>query len=98
MRNFLPRRSALLLVLVASVAASRERFGSERIPSVRSVYVRNAPQERAEQLFVTRDVTTVLRFQQPCTEAGTKMLGWEGRFEPVMCAGKRVLIEPLSSP
>ena len=23
------------------------------------------------------------------------MLGWEGRFEPVECAGKRVLVEPL---
>jgi hypothetical protein len=23
------------------------------------------------------------------------MLGWEGRFEPVQCAGKRVLIEPI---
>jgi uncharacterized protein DUF2381 len=97
MRIFLPPRSALFLVLVASVAVSKERFASERIPSVRSVYVRNDPQERAEQLFVTRDVTTVLRFQQPCTEAGTKMLGWEGRFEPVTCAGKRVLIEPLQA-
>ncbi|MFE8598607.1 DUF2381 family protein [Archangium violaceum] len=84
MRNFLPPRSALLLVHIASVAMARDRF-----PSVRSVYVRNDPQERTEQLFVTRDVTTVLRFEQPCTEAGTKMLGWEGRFEPVACAGKR---------
>ncbi len=23
------------------------------------------------------------------------MLGWEGRFEPVECVGKKVLIEPL---
>ncbi|WP_095985431.1 DUF2381 family protein [Cystobacter fuscus] len=92
MRNFLPPRSVLLLALMASVAMARERF-----PSVRSVYVRNDPQERAEQLFVTRDVTTVLRFQQPCTDAGTKILGWEGRFEPVVCAGKRVLIEPVQT-
>ncbi|OJH33869.1 DUF2381 family protein [Cystobacter ferrugineus] len=90
MRNFLPPGSALFLVLVASVAMARER-----IPSVRSVYVRNSEWETANQLFVTRDVTTVLRFQQSCTEAGTKMLGWEGRFEPVQCAGKRVLVEPI---
>jgi hypothetical protein len=25
------------------------------------------------------------------------MLGWEGRFEPVECAGKRVLLEPLQN-
>ncbi len=25
------------------------------------------------------------------------MMGWEGRFEPVACAGKRVLIEPLQA-
>ncbi|WNG41681.1 DUF2381 family protein [Archangium violaceum] len=92
MRNVLPLRSALLLVLVTSMALARER-----IPSVRSVYVRNSEWETAEQLFVTRDVTTVLRFQQACTEAGTKMLGWEGRFEPVQCAGKRVLIEPIQT-
>jgi hypothetical protein len=25
------------------------------------------------------------------------MLGWEGRFEPVACAGKKVLVEPLQN-
>jgi hypothetical protein len=86
MRNFLPPWSALLLVLLASVAMARER-----VPLVRDAYIRNSKFETVEQLYVTRDVTTVLRFPQPCTEAGTKMLGWEGRFEPVQCAGKRVL-------
>jgi uncharacterized protein (TIGR02268 family) len=40
-------------------------------------------------------MATVLRFQQPCDRARTKMMGWEGRFEPVECAGKSVLIVPL---
>jgi hypothetical protein len=90
MRNFLPPWSALLLVLQASVAMARER-----VPLVRDAYIRDSKFETVEQLYVTRDVTTVLRFPQPCTEAGTKMLGWEGRFEPVQCAGNRVLIEPI---
>jgi uncharacterized protein (TIGR02268 family) len=48
-------------------------------------------------LHVAPHVVTVLRFQQDCDPAGTKMLGWEGRFEPVECAGKKVLIEPLQA-
>lgn len=39
----------------------------------------------------------MLRFPQPCDPARTKMLGWEGRFEPVACTGKRVLVEPLQN-
>ena len=92
MRNFLPPRSALLLVLLASVAAARGRD-----PNVWSAYVEGPPIESVRRLHVTPDVVTVLRFQQPCDAAGTKMLGWEGRFEPVACAGKRVLIEPLQA-
>jgi hypothetical protein len=48
-------------------------------------------------LNVTPEAVTVLRFQQPCDKEGTKILGWEGRFEPVECAGKKVLIEPLQA-
>ena len=90
MRHFLLLRSTLLLVLVASVASGRE-------PGVRSVYIRDRPTEWADELFVTPDVVTVLRFQQPCDAAGTKMLGWEGRFEPVACAGRSVLVVPLQA-
>jgi uncharacterized protein (TIGR02268 family) len=46
-------------------------------------------------LHVTPEVVTVLRFQQPCTEVGTQILGWEGRFEPVACAGKSVIVVPI---
>ncbi|MFY0562322.1 DUF2381 family protein [Archangium lansingense] len=90
MRNILPLRSALLLVLIASVAVAR---GHD--VNVRSVYVHGRQNERVEQVYVTPDAATLLRFEQPCVAAGTKMLGWEGRFEPVACAGKNVLIAPL---
>jgi uncharacterized protein (TIGR02268 family) len=66
-------------------------------PNVWGAYVQGPPIESVRRLHVAPDVVTVLRFQQPCDAAGTKMLGWEGRFEPVACAGKRVLIEPLQA-
>jgi uncharacterized protein (TIGR02268 family) len=75
---------------VASVAAARGRD-----VNVRSAYIHGRQDERVVRLYVTPEAATVLRFQQPCVAAGTWLLGWEGRFEPVACAGKRVLVEPL---
>jgi uncharacterized protein (TIGR02268 family) len=92
MRNFIPLRSALLFVLVAFVAMAKDRDAR-----VRNVHLRDDPEARAEEIHVTGQVVTVLRLQQPCEPARTKLLGWEGRFEPVMCVGKRVLIEPLQN-
>jgi uncharacterized protein (TIGR02268 family) len=92
MRNLLSSRVALLLVLVATVAVAKGRE-----PHVRNVYFRDTPENGAAEVYVTEQVVTVLRFQQPCDAAGTKMLGWEGRFEPVVCAGKWVLVVPLQA-
>jgi uncharacterized protein (TIGR02268 family) len=92
MRNFLPPRSALLLVIWASAAMAHGRD-----PNVWSAYVRGRSNEWVRRLNVTPEAVTVLRFQQPCDKEGTKILGWEGRFEPVECAGKKVLIEPLQA-
>ncbi|HEY0097281.1 MAG TPA: DUF2381 family protein, partial [Archangium sp.] len=85
-------RSTLLLVLVASVSVARDR-----VPRVRNVYLRDDPKDEATRVYVTGQVVTVLRFQQPCDPARTRMLGWEGRFVPVECSGKRVLVEPLQN-
>jgi uncharacterized protein (TIGR02268 family) len=90
MRNLLPFRSALLLVLVASVAMAKERE-----PVSLNLYLSDDARDEVRPLFVAGEMATVLRFQQPCDRAGTKMLGWEGRFEPVECAGKSVLVVPL---
>jgi uncharacterized protein (TIGR02268 family) len=68
-----------------------------REPNVWSIYVRGHPKDWVRRLNVTPEAVTVLRFQQPCDKEGTKILGWEGRFEPVECAGKKVLIEPLQA-
>ncbi len=90
MRKTLRFRYGLFLVLVASVA-----MGKGRDPHVRSVYLRGGTKDRAEEVYVLGQVTTVLRFEQLCDPAGTTMLGWEGRFEPVECVGKTVLLVPL---
>jgi uncharacterized protein (TIGR02268 family) len=92
MRNFLPPRSALLVVLLASVA-----MASGREVNVRRAYIFGRDNEQVDQLYVTPDAATVLRFQQPCDPSGTKMLGWEGRFEPIACAGKSVIVVPLQA-
>jgi len=92
MRTYLPFRSAPLLVLLASGAVAKGRD-----PVVRNMYLSDNPEDEAREVYVTAQVVTVLRFQQPCDAARTKMLGWEGRFEPVECAGKKVLVEPLQN-
>jgi uncharacterized protein (TIGR02268 family) len=90
MRNPLLLRSTLLLFLATPVAVARDHE-----PRLRNVYLRDDPKDETKRVYVTGGVVTVLRFQQPCDPARTKMLGWEGRFVPVACAGKRVLVEPL---
>ena len=90
MWRLLLRRSALLLALVASGAGARERE-----PNERNLYLSDHPSQEASEVYVVGGIVTVLRLEQPCDSARTRMLGWEGRFEPVECVGKRVLLEPL---
>lgn len=90
MRNFLPPRSALLVALIASVAAAKGRE-----PVSRSLYLSDEPKAEVPSVYVAGEMVTVLRFEKPCDRERTKLLGWEGRFEPVECVGKKVLVEPL---
>ncbi|HYO66672.1 MAG TPA: DUF2381 family protein [Archangium sp.] len=90
MWNFLLRRSTLLLAVVASVAGAEEHE-----PNERNIYLSDHTSREAPDVYVVGGIVTVLRLEQPCDSARTKMLAWEGRFEPVECVGKRVLIEPL---
>jgi uncharacterized protein (TIGR02268 family) len=89
-RRLRPARSGLLLALLATVAGGRERE-----PNERNLYLSDHPSHEASELYVVGGIVSVLRFERPCDPARTKMLGWEGRFEPVVCAGKKVLVEPL---
>lgn len=90
MRKLLLRRSALLLALVAAVAGAKERA-----PNERNIYLSDHTSQEAPDVYVVGGIVTVLRLELPCDPARTRMLAWEGRFEPVACLGKRVLLEPL---
>jgi len=90
MRNFLPQRSTLLLVLVASVAVAKGRE-----PVSRSLYLAGNPRDEVRPVYVAGEMGTVLRFAQPVDAAKTKLLGWEGRFEPLLAGGHLVVVTPL---
>jgi uncharacterized protein (TIGR02268 family) len=90
MRNFLPPRSALLVVLLASVAVAKERA-----PESRFVLLSEGSKEEVSPVYVSGGMSTVLRFVEPVDPEKTKLLGWEGRFEPVLAGGRLVVITPL---
>jgi uncharacterized protein (TIGR02268 family) len=93
-----PMQKVVLLTLLAASTAvgARPKPTAANYASVhRALFLSNEPASKVPELYVAGRVVTVLRFPQPCDRERTKLLEWEGRFEPVECAGKKVLIEPL---
>jgi uncharacterized protein (TIGR02268 family) len=90
MRAFQIYRSALIAVLVSSVAMAKDRDVVERI-----INLSEHPAETANKIFVAGRVATVLRFEKEVDPGQTRMLGWEGWFEPLLVGGKNVVLEPL---
>lgn len=91
MRTSLPYRSLPFLVLVASAALAGER---EHL-GVRTLLLSEQPDTATHRVYVKGRVVSVLRFEQPVDPARTKLLGWEGRFEPLGVVGQKVILEPL---
>jgi len=91
MRTILPIRSVLLVALVASTTLASER---EKL-AIRTVLLSEHPASSTDYVYVKGQVVTVLRFEQPVKAAKTKMLGWEGRLEPLGVVGNKVILEPL---
>ncbi|WP_224366305.1 DUF2381 family protein [Hyalangium versicolor] len=91
MQRRLPIRSLLLAVLVASAALASQRESL----AVRTVVLSEHPDDSTNQVYVKGQVVTVLRLDQPVNAAKTRMLGWEGRFEPLGVVGNKVILEPL---
>jgi hypothetical protein len=85
------RSAAVLSVLVATAAFAS---GAEQAP-VRTVLLSEHPSDSTDHVYVRGQVVTVLRFEQPVDPAGTKMVAWEGRLEPVGVVGNKVVLEPL---
>jgi uncharacterized protein (TIGR02268 family) len=91
MRPILPIRSVLLMLLVASSTLASER---EKLV-IRTVLLSEHPNSSTDYVYVKGQVVTVLRFEQPVNSAKTKLLGWEGRLEPMGVVGNKVILEPL---
>jgi uncharacterized protein (TIGR02268 family) len=80
------------LVLLASAAVAREPGEKTEI---RTLLISDHPSQETRNIYVSGQVVTVLRFEQECDPASTKLLGWEGRFEPPLVGSKKVVLEPL---
>ncbi|MFL5355551.1 DUF2381 family protein [Archangium sp.] len=93
MRHFLLPRFTLLLLLMASVAVASEP--EKHAPNERTLILSEHPRTEASKLYVGGGISTVLRLESSCDPERTRLLGWEGHFEPLVCAGKSVLLYPL---
>jgi uncharacterized protein (TIGR02268 family) len=91
MRMLLPSRYVLLLCLAATVASAQERDSA----NVRTLLLSEHPDDATHRVYVKGQVVTVLQFERPCDQSRTKLLGWEGRFEPMGVVGRTVLLQPL---
>ncbi|RKH55145.1 DUF2381 family protein [Corallococcus llansteffanensis] len=80
------------LLLTATVATAQERQ-----PQVRNVYLSDDPSQEVPRIHVGSRIATVLRFEEDVDPARTALLGWEGRFEPILSGGKSVLLVPRQS-
>jgi uncharacterized protein (TIGR02268 family) len=90
MRNLLPRKAVLLLALVVSAAVAQDRE-----PRVRNLYLSEDPRDTVPRIDVGSRIATILRFEQDVDPEGTKLLGWEGWFEPLLVGGRSVVLVPL---
>ncbi|MFE8599336.1 DUF2381 family protein [Archangium violaceum] len=63
--------------------------------SVRPILLSEHPDDATHRVYVKGQVVTTLRFEQPVDPVKTKMLGWEGRLEPLAVVRNKVLLEPI---
>jgi uncharacterized protein (TIGR02268 family) len=91
MRDRLPVRSILLVVLLASAALASQR---EKL-AIRTVLLSEHPDDSTDYVYVKGQVVTILQFEQLVNAAKTQLVGWEGRLEPVGVVGNKVILEPL---
>ncbi|MFL5348973.1 MAG: DUF2381 family protein [Hyalangium sp.] len=92
MRDFLPCRSVLLAVLVSSAVLASDSH--EKIV-IRNEMISDHPGISTSSVYVSGQIATVLRFEKGVDPTQTKLLGWEGRFEPLVVGSKVVVIVPI---
>jgi uncharacterized protein (TIGR02268 family) len=93
MQPNLPIWSFLLLVLIASSGAQASDKYDD--PMVRPIMLSEHPADGTHSVYVKGQVVTTLRFEQPVDPRKTKMLGWEGRLEPLAVVRNKVILEPI---
>ncbi|NMO20057.1 DUF2381 family protein [Pyxidicoccus fallax] len=91
MWSALPRRFALLTALIASAALAADREQND----VRILLLSEHPDNATHRVYVVGQVITSLRFEKPVDPSKTRLLGWEGRFEPLGVVGRKVILEPI---
>lgn len=84
----------VLFALLPMLAAAQDLPELARQLVRRELYLSKESREVPEVFVAARTVTT-LRFDIPCDPLQTRLLGWEGRFEPLLVGGKSVVIVPL---
>jgi uncharacterized protein (TIGR02268 family) len=81
-----------VLVLLAFVAMAQE---PDVKTEIRTLLMSDHPAHATPHIYVSGQVSTVLRFEQECDPANTRLQGWEGRFERPLVGSKKVVLEPL---
>ncbi|HVG62572.1 MAG TPA: DUF2381 family protein [Hyalangium sp.] len=62
---------------------------------IRNVMITDHPGISTSSVYVSGQIVTALRFEKDVDPTKTKLLGWEGRFEPLLVGSKVVVIQPL---
>jgi hypothetical protein len=53
------------------------------------------PADGTHSVYVKGQVVTTVRFEQTVDPSKTKMMGWEGRLEPLAVVRNKVILEPI---
>ena len=87
----------LALLLVSTAAGARDSEPPALSPTPRSIYLWRGATADVPEVFVAGGRVTVLRLPVPCDSSRTQLLGWEGRFEPLIASGRSVVLVPLQN-
>jgi uncharacterized protein (TIGR02268 family) len=86
----------LALLAVSTTARAHPTPIQQKYSSVhRAIFLTKKPASKVPEIYVAGGVVSTLRFETPCDPSRTKLLGWEGRFEPLRADGRSVSLVPL---
>jgi hypothetical protein len=87
----------LALLLVPTAASAHDSARPAFSPTPRNIYLWRNSKADVPEVFVAGGRVTVLRLPIPCDSSRTQLLGWEGRFEPLIASGRSVVLVPLQN-